>query len=37
MTDAEQINSWQQFHRESARLRIVCSGANLSDVRRQQK
>ena len=37
MTDEEQINSWQQFHRKYAALRIVCSGANLSDVRRQQR
>lgn len=37
MTDARQLHSWQRFHREHARLRIVCSEANLSDVRRQQR
>ena len=35
MTNDSQIESWQQFHRKYARLRIVCSSANLSDVRRQ--
>lgn len=36
MTDERQILSWQDFHRRYAKLRIVCSAANLSDVRRQK-
>jgi hypothetical protein len=37
MTDEDQMASWQRFHRKHAKLRIVCSGANLSDVRRRKR
>jgi hypothetical protein len=37
MTDEKQVESWQRFHRKYARLRIVCSEANLSDVRREKR
>jgi len=33
MADAHQARSWKRFHSKHAILRIVCAGANLSDVR----
>lgn len=37
MVGKEQMASWQQFHKKHAKLRILCSEANLSDVRREKR
>lgn len=34
LVNEQQLQSWREYHRQNARLRVVCSEANLSDAKR---